>query len=131
MEIETKNAKITGTMLGVEDHGILSFMLYLDYGGSGQGAGGYCLDTPTKKPDGSFNRRVGTAAGMELIARILRVVGVEKWEDLPGQVIRVQATQNKIRAIGHFLKDEPKNWLNFEEFFRGVKEDPALNGDFR
>ena len=40
---EIKNAIITGTYLGIEDHGILTFWLYLDYGGSGQGFGGYQL----------------------------------------------------------------------------------------
>jgi hypothetical protein len=48
MEIETKNAQIVDTMLGTEDHGIFSFSLNLDYGNSGQNAGGYALDTPKK-----------------------------------------------------------------------------------
>ena len=52
---EIKNAIITGTYLGIEDHGILTFWLYLDYGGSGQGFGGYQLD----------NRGTGTAVRMD------------------------------------------------------------------
>lgn len=43
-EYELRNAKIRHTMLGIEDHGIFTFVLDLDYGGSGQGAGMYCLD---------------------------------------------------------------------------------------
>jgi hypothetical protein len=110
---EIKNALIENTMLGIEDHGIMSFWLYLDYGGSGQGVGGYALDD--FKED--LNRRIGTAEGMELIGRILRVVGVSKWEDLKGQHIRVKTGgwSGPVKVIGHFMKD---NWLNFEEFFK-------------
>jgi len=115
--METKNAKITSTMLGIEDHGILSFYLYLDYGGSGQGAGGYSLDTPIKTGN-TFLRRVGTAEGLSLIMEILEIVGVGKWEDLPGKYIRVQADQAKVHAIGNVIKDK---WLNFETFFKEIK----------
>ena len=115
--METKNAKITSTMLGTEDHGILSFYLYLDYGGSGQGAGGYSLDTPIKTGN-TFLRRVGTAEGLSLIMEILEIVGVGKWEDLPGKYIRVQADQAKVHAIGNVIKDK---WLNFETFFKEIK----------
>lgn len=82
-------AKITGTMLGYEDHGILTCMLTVEYGGgSGQGIGGYCLDTPVKD-DGRFVCRVGTAYGMEFVARVLRACGVDKWEDVKGRTIYV------------------------------------------
>jgi len=111
--METKNAKITSTMLGIEDHGIMSFMLYLDYGVSVQKAGGYVLDTPIK----NFTRRIGTAEGMSLIMEIMKIVGVEKWEDLPGKHIRVKAERNKVHAIGNYLKDE---WLDFEQFFNDI-----------
>ena len=116
-EIEIKNAKITDTTLGGSDHGIMSFHLYLDYGGSGQGAGGYCLDTPIHQ-GGTFIRRIGTAAGMSLVMEIMKITGVEKWEDLPGKVIRVKADQSKVYAIGHYLKDD---WLDFKRFFEEIK----------
>ena len=115
--MEIKNAKITGTMLGIEDHGIMTFMLHLDYGGSGQGAGGYCLDTPIKLGD-TFIKRVGTAAGMSLIMEIMEIVGVEKWEDLQGKHIRAKSDFTGIEAIGHFLEDK---WLNFKQFFEEFK----------
>jgi len=79
--------RIKSTMLGFEDHGIFSFMIYFDFGGSGQGFGGYCLDKPKFK-DGEekgFLGRFGTAGGCDLIMKILRAVGVEKWEDLVGK----------------------------------------------
>ena len=115
--MEIKNAKIKDTMLGIEDHGIMTFMLHLDYEGSGQGAGGYSLDTPIKK-DGQHWQRVGTAGGMNLVMEIMKVVGVSKWEDLKGKYIRAQADQRKVHAIGHFLKDE---WLDFGEYFEEFK----------
>ena len=109
--IEIKNAKITSTMLGVEDHGILTCWLYLEYGESGcqgcQGFGGYSLDTPDKTHV-FWLRRVGCAWGMEFINRILAVVGVEKWEQLPGKHIRVRAEHSKVHAIGNIIKD---NWF--------------------
>lgn len=43
---ETKNARIESTMLGREDHGILTFMLHLSYGGSGHG--GSCVYPPSR-----------------------------------------------------------------------------------
>ncbi len=116
--MEIKNAKIESTMLGIEDHGIMSFMLSLHYGNSGQGAGGFCLDTPIEQ-DGKFVQRIGTAEGMSLIMEILKIVGVEKWEDLPGKHIRVKAEQHKVFVIGNFLKDE---WLDFQQYFIDIKQ---------
>jgi len=104
-EIEIKNAKIEDTFLGVEDHGILTFMLYLDYGGCGQAAGSYSL--------GSGNPRQYSSC--EIIEKILEIAEAEKWEDLNGKFIRVKCEWNKVHEIGHPLKDK---WLNFAEFFK-------------
>lgn len=82
-------AKITSTMLGVEDHGILTCHLIVDYGGGGQSIGGYALDTPTHDENGRFSGRVGTAYGMEFVARVMRACGVDKWEDVKGRTIFV------------------------------------------
>lgn len=111
----TINAKITSTKLGIEDHGIMTFNLQLDYGGSGQGAGGYALC----RYDKGLQKRVGTADGMDLIMRIMEVVGVEKWEDLAGKLIRVKQEHTKVHAVGNILSEE---WLNFEEFFQYRRE---------
>ena len=101
-QTEIQNAKITSTMLGVEDHGILSAWLNLDYGGSGQGFGGYALDVW----DESRQKRIGQAYGAEFIRRILEVLEVTKWEKLPGTPCRVRASHSKVEAIGHYLKDQ-------------------------
>lgn len=106
------NARITGTMLGVEDHGILSSMVSLDYGGTCQGFGGYAFDEPVFGPGGrkmgDFKGRRGCAFGMEFIRRFLEVVGVDKWEDLKGRHVRVRKTDEwgAIEAIGNIIKDD-------------------------
>lgn len=118
-EIIVENALIKSTMLGTEDHGIMSFWLNLEYNGGGQQAGGYCLDTMEHDAKGVFKRRIGWGPGLGIIMRILEVVGVSKWEDLPGKYIRVKHDWDKVYEIGNITKDE---WLNFVEFFRKEKE---------
>ncbi len=113
-EREIKNAKISSTRLGWEDHGIFTFSIGLDYGGSGQGFGDCCMDEPLKK-NGQFIERVGTAVGMDLIMRILKAVGVEKWEDLKGMHVRADADFGKVYRIGHFLEDK---WIDVSEHFK-------------
>lgn len=112
--METKNAQIKSTMLGIEDHGIMTFSLHLDYGRSGQSAGGFALDEYSKEQE----KRIGSPRGFELIRSILEIVGVETWEDLPGKHIRARADHGKVYAIGNVLKDE---WLDFGIFFGAHK----------
>lgn len=112
--MEIKNAKITSTMLGREDHGIMTFMIFVDiscHGGS-CGIGGYALD----RYDLSLKTRVYSPKSMEVISKILEVVGVESWEDLNGAYIRVKENGwgSTIDEIGNFMEDK---WLNFREFF--------------
>lgn len=91
--------RIESVTLGIEDHGILSFFLHLDFGGKGQGFGGYALDEP-RKMNGKFEGRHGAAFGTEVILRILRSVGVENWEDLKGkEVWAYRDEHNMIVAI--------------------------------
>lgn len=82
-------AKITSTMLGYEDHGILTAMLGVDYGTSAQGIGGYCLDESRRDENDSFVGRFGTAFGMEWVRRTLKACGVDSWEKVKGRTILV------------------------------------------
>ncbi len=122
---DKQNARIERTMLGVEDHGIMSFYLYLDYGGSGQGFGGYGLDEYDKE----LKRRKGHAFGLEVIMQILRVVGVEKWEDLPGRFVRVTGTMTKLTRLYNVLDDS--RFLDMEELAQAYfpKEEVAASAD--
>ena len=110
--MEIKNAKITGTMLGREDHGIMTFMLYIEFGGCGCGVGGYALDSYDKVSQ----KRVYSAKSMEVISAILDVVGVDKWEDLKGQYIRIKDNGwgSTVDEIGNLMEDK---WFNIREFF--------------
>ena len=113
--MEIKNAKITSTILGREDHGIMTFMIFVEFGGCGCGIGGYCLDYYDKNTQTSvFHIR-----DMEAISKILDVVGVDKWEDLPGKYIRVKDNGwgSTIDEIGNLMEDK---WFNLREFFKNT-----------
>lgn len=109
---EIRNAKITDTMLGREDHGIMTFMLYLEWGGSVCGYGLYAID----QYDGSEDKRVFSASGLEAISKILEVVGVETWEELKGQYVRIEDNGwgETVDKIGNLMEEK---WFNIREFF--------------
>lgn len=110
MSSEILNARISTTFLGYEDHGIFTLYLTLEMDGAGIVIGGYALDT------WNGTERTGTAKGMNLLAKLLQVVGVSTWEELPNQPIRVVSNGlgRKISKIGHLMQNE---WLDFEDFF--------------
>lgn len=93
--------------------GIVTANLDLSWDSSGVGAcGDYCLDAPLKE-GGKFVRRQGTAVGMDFLMRIMEVVGVEQWEDLPGQ---------KVVA----LFDEPSPWGSTCRGIAGLQNSKVL-----
>lgn len=108
------NAKITSTMFGREDHGIMTFMIFVELSTGGMcGIGGYALDAYDPKA----KTRVFTAKGLEAISKILEVVGVDSWEELPNSYIRVRDNGwgNPIYEIGNLMSDK---WFNLREFFK-------------
>ena len=115
--MEIRNAKISSTMLGREDHGIMTFMIYIDGGSFACGVGGYCLD----EFNSATRARVFRAESMEAISKVLEVVGVDKWEDLPGKYIRLEdnGLGSTVTKIGNIIKDK---WFDLEEFFMHQKE---------
>ena len=106
--IEIRNAVIESTRLAFEDHSIFTYWLVLDYGGEGQGFGGYTLD----EWDEGTRTRVGTAFGQQAIIALLKVVGVRSWEELKGKYVRVKATHSKVVAIGNILRED---WFSLDE----------------
>ena len=110
--MEIRNAKITSTMLGREDHGILTFMVFVEFGCSGCGIGGYAID----QYDRGTGKRVFSGNGLEAISKILETVGVDKWEDLPNKYIRIKDNGwgSTIDEIGNLMEDK---WFNIREFF--------------
>jgi hypothetical protein len=116
---ESGNARIASTMLGYEDHGILSSMLHLELGGGGQqGFGGYTLDDRPAEEYGG-DRRPYVGAGLWL-AQVLRVVGVSKWEDLKGKHVRYERRNGMIKKIGHIIEDK---WFDAEEEFQKLADE--------
>lgn len=109
---EIKNAKITGTMLGIEDHDILTFSLFIEGGGCACMVGGYSLDQCNRDNSRAYSAKVG-----ELIRTILEVVGVYKWEDLKGKYIRYvyNGLGESVTKIGNITEDK---WIDFKDFFR-------------
>ena len=109
--IEIKNAIITSASITNDDHGLLTAWLNLDYGGSGQGFGGYALYLPNSFKN--HNTSKGNFVG-HFIWRVMEVADVSEWNKLIGKTVRVKAEWGKVHAIGHILKD---NWFNpLEEF---------------
>lgn len=104
--METINAKIRSTHLGGYDGGfeMLTTWLHLEFDTAGQGFGGYCLDGKPIKGDSRSRRTPSAALGL-FISRILEVVGVDKWEDIPGNYIRIKHDHSKVHAIGNIVKD--------------------------
>ncbi len=98
------NARIKSTMLGIDDYGIMTCFLHLEQEGSGQAFGGFTLDGPYN--DKSRERDPNKLCGF-WIKRILDVVGVCKWEDLPGKYVRVKGEDfGEIIGIGHITDNK-------------------------
>ena len=114
---ELKNAVITSATITNEDHGLLSAWLHLDYGGSGQGFGGYALYLPASFKHHSVS---GPNYAGHFIWRVMEIAGVSKWEQLAGKTIRVRGTIGGIEAIGHIVKDD---WFEpGKDFAKAEKE---------
>ena len=112
--IETRNAVIESATITNDDHGLLSAWVYLDYGGSGQGFGGYALYLP--KPFTHSTNQMNYAG--HFIWRVMEVAGVSKWDALKGKTVRVRCEHSKVHALGHIVKDD---WFSPEEDFARMK----------
>jgi hypothetical protein len=75
--------RVEGVQLVVEDHGCLTVYLHLNFGGTGQGFGGYALDEWSNEKD----RRVGTAAGLDFILRLLNLFKVTGLDRIKGRTV--------------------------------------------
>jgi hypothetical protein len=115
--MEIKNAKIKSTSIEIEDHGFLTAWLHLDYGGSGQGFGGYALGRSTKKEIAEPRKDNSGIFAAAFLREIMETVGVYKWDELVGKTIRVKYLNfhSPIIAIGNIIEDrwfDPKALAN-------------------
>jgi len=106
-EDEIINGKITHTHLGFEDHGFLTWSIGVEDEHTSQGFGNVIC--------GEYNKKLGYSVGTkymaDCIAHILHTVGVDTWEELKGQHIRVKREGGRIAAIGNFMEDK---WFRIE-----------------
>lgn len=103
MTIETRNAVIEKATITNDDHGLLSAWLSLNYGGSGQGFGGFALYLPK---DFTHHDPSGPNYAGHFIWRVMEIAGVLEWSQLPGKTIRARCEHSKVHAIGHIVKDD-------------------------
>jgi hypothetical protein len=118
MAIETRNAIIESAHITNDDHGLLSAWVFLDFGGSGQGFGGYVLYLPK---DFTHAANQVNYAG-HFIWRVMEVAGVSKWHELKGKTIRAKQEHSKVHAIGHIVKDD---WFDPTAEFEALKAQKA------
>ena len=109
-DIKIVNAKIGKTYLGNGD-GYMSYIIHVEWDSAGTGFGTHDL----------------RYYGIELIDRLLKVVGVECWEDLAGKHIRLKKRRRDTIDIGNIIKDD---WLDLDgmrdKIEAGLREAPSL-----
>lgn len=110
---EIKNAVIEAAVITTGDRGFLDCWLTLDYGGSGQGFGGWTLYLPKSWK----HHKIESPAGHHIF-RIMEIAGVEKWDQLVGRTIRVKSNHTKVHAIGHIVKSD---WYCPEDDFKLIQ----------
>ena len=112
-------AKIEDAFLGYEDHGILTIILTLRYGGgSGQGAGMYALD----QYDEDAGHRVGHRSLGDFVIGVLRATGSRNWSEVEGKTVFAIKDSDSYgaRVIGiEPLPTEPGERFMFDEVKRG------------
>ncbi len=98
---DIKNAIIKKARIDTEDRGFLTVWLDLDYGGSGQGFGGYTLYMPP-----SFTHHEMKSFAGHFMFRVMEIAEVGQWDRLVGKTIRVRGDRGGIDAIGHIVKED-------------------------
>lgn len=109
-----RNAKITGVDLSMADHGCLFMFIWVEADHFGAGIGGYCLGHGYLGADDEYFD--GTAKGTESIARIMDVIGVEKFSQIEGKFIRIvdEGLGKPISIFGNIVDDK---WFDEKSFF--------------
>ena len=123
MEKRVRNGVIGSTFLGIEDHGMLTFTLHIDYGSSGQGFGQVIMDGY----DEDLGERIGSGFGTTCIRRILETLEVDKWEKLPKTPVRAYGNMEHISCLGHFYK---LKWFDLDTYIENYGAYGKLKKEF-
>lgn len=98
---DTRNARIKATDIYYRSE-ILTATIDLDYGGSGQGFGGY--DLRDKLAD--------------FVNHLLTTLEVDHWNHLKGLPVRVKRENGLVTEIGHFTEDK---WFRPKDLWKEEK----------
>lgn len=105
--MEIRNAVISSAKIDDADRGMLTAWLMLDYGGAGQGFGGYSLYLPKSFKHHKLNSFAG-----HFIWRCMEIADVNDWSKIAGKTVRAKIENGIIVAVGHIVKDDwfcPRN----------------------
>lgn len=108
-----RNAIIKSVTINDADRGMLTAWIDLDYGGSGQGFGGFVLYNPHNS---TTNRDV---TGV-FIWNCMKVGGVSDWSKLPGKAVRVCIEDGLVHKIGHIIEDI---WFDPSQVFKELRSE--------
>ena len=111
-----RNAIIKSARIVNDDHNLLSAWLDLDYGGSGQGFGGFSLYLP--KSYAHHVQALKTNFAGHFIWRVMEIAEVTEWSRLVGKTIRALQEHQGVKAIGHIIRDD---WFYPETDFGAMK----------
>ena len=109
---DIRNAIITGVTIRKVDSGCLTVFISLDFGGAGQAFGGHPLYLGPQE----MHHKIESLAG-HFIWRVLEIAGVESFDKIKGQAVRVKSDLSGVAAIGHIINDD---WFSPFEEFKGV-----------
>ncbi len=114
------NVRITGTAITFKEHGVLTFHIFFEGQATG-GIGGYVIG------HGYLGAEKFTASVSGLVAmmHIMNTVGVETWEELKGQYVRIvdPGLGGVVTKIGNIIKDK---WFDLDAFFTHEKAKAEL-----
>ena len=117
---ETVNAIIEKATLVMERGFILSSWVFLNYGNSGQGFGGFTLGG-SHGLAGRHDQQANFAAAW--IVGVMCAADVDDWSMLPGRAVRVRrnrtGSSGDIIGIGHITVDD--RWFMPREVFQALE----------
>lgn len=107
-----ENVRITSTSISMADHGVLCISF------SVRGDGWGCNIGQWVNGIGYLGAHEWKGNGSAIVAmmKIMDTVGVERWEDLTGKLIRVKSEGwgSTIDEIGNIIEDK---WFNLRKFY--------------